>query len=509
MKRIFVPLLVLALALLPSAAPLLAADYTLEEKLSLQLKNGSGLTAEAKFSVTPGSGFTFMDEASSVLLAALLDGSVLKLKHIKTAGTDRGRQETNLSLLRTEEELAWFRYAEDRSVAVFSSSLLGTQTYAGARGDGLIADLALGGSAEWPDMLPILLTLMTADNEWSVRAAPLMQPYLSRLSIWLQSFTAISLERDVSGQPATRMTVEVTAPALKAQIKQLLMDLFKDADTLALLKEQLGARQAAYMDPGMLNAFLSAVDSLPLSGNIVADRLFDDKGTLVFNSVSLPMAGFRNMDTIDYVFTSKDEGEETSITVAFLPPADAQRGGRIRLNFSGSPLEDGSGGFNWSGALGVLPAEVSEEGFAVEAEDAEPVEKVWSFRLFVLAGEEIYDLPSDRSSREYEVSLAIVPPDGAGAQHLSVKAEMNSGSNTRSATKFSADITLEDQETGASIVARVEGASVPPWSIAVLDPSLSVRLDRLSSAQFVQIREQMQKTLEQSFAALTSALPIR
>ncbi len=508
MKRFFALLLALVAALPFLSAPSLAADYTLDEKLVLQLKNGSGLNATASFGITPGARFTAFDEATNALLGALLNGNALNLRYIKTAGTNKGRQELSLSFKKAETEAAWFRYAEDGAFAAFSSSLLGAETYLSAKGDGVIAGLAAGSPSAWPDVLPVLYTLITADNEWSSRAGASLQAYTSRLGIWLQSFTAINTERDAAGQPATRTKIVVPAPAVKAQIKQLLMDFHRDAELASLLKEQLSAREAAaWLEPGMLNAFLSAVDALPLSGDLGVDRLFDNKGALVYSSVSLPMAGFRNIDQVTSTFTAGEGGGETEITVVFLPPEGGSGGAEVSLRYTGGALADGAGASSYSGTLAIFPAEGYGEGFAVEGGDAQAREKTWSFHLYFRSGEESYDPASDRSAREYEATLAVIAgPGGAAAQHLSMKAQLNSGSNSRSATKFTADLSWEDQETGAAMTARIEGSSVPPWAVPALDAPLAIRLDQLSAGQLLLLREQLAAALSRNFAALAAGL---
>ena len=70
MKKRLIPL-VLALLMLCSVA--LASEYTpLDEKLKLQVRNGSGLTATLSFEASYGAQMSAVDTATNAMLGALL-----------------------------------------------------------------------------------------------------------------------------------------------------------------------------------------------------------------------------------------------------------------------------------------------------------------------------------------------------------------------------------------------------------------------------------------------------
>ena len=97
MKRL-IALLLLAATLL-AALPALGADYTLDEKLFKQVKDGSGLRATLKTQKTGGA-FSVLDPATNAALNALLPGAELSLRFLSGVGTLKGQEELELNLLK-------------------------------------------------------------------------------------------------------------------------------------------------------------------------------------------------------------------------------------------------------------------------------------------------------------------------------------------------------------------------------------------------------------------------
>ena len=96
MKRTIASLL--AALLLLSAFSAFAAEYTLDQKLHMQLRDGSGLKATVKFIMPPGSQMSALDPATNTLLGALLPAAQLDIRYIRGAGALKGQEDTTITL---------------------------------------------------------------------------------------------------------------------------------------------------------------------------------------------------------------------------------------------------------------------------------------------------------------------------------------------------------------------------------------------------------------------------
>ena len=74
--------LILALVLLTPLA--LAVEYTpLDQKLMLQVRNGSGLTGTLTFDASKGAQMSALDPATNTMLSSLLPGSTMDVRFLR------------------------------------------------------------------------------------------------------------------------------------------------------------------------------------------------------------------------------------------------------------------------------------------------------------------------------------------------------------------------------------------------------------------------------------------
>ncbi len=504
--------LAVAILLLAASGGALAQDQSLDWKLKMQLLNGSGLKGTAGFTVTPGLRMTALDDTASALLSALLPGATLEVNYIRGASRNVGQEDLSLLLRRDQTQLADLRYTTDGVLEALNSSLFGAARYASSKGDGVIASLLMGPPGRWPGMERILLALATADNAWNFRAEAALKPYSDALSLWLQSYTTITSGKNAAGQTITGNALSVPADALKHEMKQLLAMAYQDTTLMPLLKEQLTAREAAaYLQPSMLPALSAAIDALPITQAMTVTRTYDLSGAVILDDISLPLGGAGGVSDLHYRFTSDGAGQNESLIELRLAPRDARntQGDQYSLSLRGGPLPDaleGAQTSSYSGSLILRPEAQVSAGFTVST-PAPVLEKQFDFTLFMDYAGEVVDPSTKASTRDYEITLLLKPIgfDSVSDQSVSLKVQLASGADSRSATKFTGSLVWQDQGTQAAVTANISGASAAPWAIPTVAGTGALRLDTMTSAQLAAQKSQLQSALQLSLITLSQA----
>lgn len=503
MKRCFALLLTAALLLVSLSA--LAAEYTLDEKLFKQVKDGSGLNLTLKLEKTDGT-FSVLDAGTNTLLSALLPGAELGLRHFSGVGLMKGKQETELTLQKAGQQMLQLNLKKDGQFEQLTSSLIGASRYVDRQEGGLLMALLTGKDSTWPGVENMLFKLNTADSTWQGKVAKKLEAYSLKLTVYLQAYTKTESLRNAQNQLQTKVSVSVPPLQLKAQIKQLLLDVYSDAELLALLSEQLDAReQAAYLQPAMMNSFFAALDSLPLSENMVNERLLDQAGQVVENKLVLPLGGAQGLDRVVYLFTASAEGGQTALTLEYQPQNKENKVGRVvSLVYQGGQTAL-SEEISYTGTLSIQP-EAGTGAFTVDAAEGDVPATVYGFNLLYAPGEEVVDRVAQSSTKDFEVALRLSPQGdpALAAQMIKAKITLKSRLNSRSATFITGSLTWQDEGSAAQIKADISGNTAAPWAVAPIDPAGATRLDSLNAAQRQTLSQQLQASL---LSALTSLLP--
>ena len=505
MRKLTALLLSALLAL--SCLPGLAAQYTLDEKLFKQVKDGSGLRAVIKFEKTGGA-FSVLDAQTNALLGALLPGAELSLRSLRGVGTLKGQEETELILTRAGQALASFHWLKDSQFEQLSSSLLGASRYVDRRDGGALLALLTGQDPAWPPAEGVVFRLNTAESTWQGEAANKLEAYQVKLTLWLQGFTKTESLRDAQNRPQTRVTITVPAPQIKSQVKQLLLDVYNDAQLMALLAREMDDRQeAAYLQPGMLNSFFQALDKLPLEGSLVSERLLDANGQVIENKLVLPLGGARGISRVLYTEIVKPEGTQITLTLEHSPKnAQNQKGAVSSLVFTGGQTA-GTEEYTYAGTLSLQP-EAGSDAFTVDAAEGDVVARVYGFNLMYAPSAEVVDQVAGSSTRDVEFLLRLTPQGepAQGAQVIRAKATLQSRLNSRSATYFTGTLTWLDEGSQAQIKADFSGNSAPPWAMAAIDPNGAIRVDTMTAAQLKTLGLQVRTTLEKGLTAALARL---
>ena len=343
MKRT-IALLLSALLALSASSALGSEVMTLDEKLALQLQNGSGLIVAADFSASSDLDLSVLDEQMNTLLKALLPGSRLDIKRVQGAGSgNRGKEDMTLTLSRAGAPLADLRHTSDGVLESFTSSLFGGKSYASARGDGLLLDLLMDRGTAWPGLERAIYAVYGADLEWRKQADAQLKAVSDKLSLWLQGYTRVSTERDAQNQLITVNTITIPMADLKARMKTLLADLYANRTLSGLLREVMtSAESAAYLEPSMLQGFSAAIDRLPVSGNVSISRRYNAAGRTLLDDMTLPMGGTRGVESLHYrMEAAGSDSDKTLLEIAMQPKAAGQsQGSFYSLSLEGGPVAD-------------------------------------------------------------------------------------------------------------------------------------------------------------------------
>lgn len=491
LKRI---LSLFAAAILALGCTALATEYTLDEKLKLQIENGSGLKAELKFS-SEGGDLSVLDSTGNALLKAL-NGTLLSLQYLRGAGRQKGAEDTKLTLVKGDKQMASYTYRKDGLMESFATSLLQDKLYADVALGGTAAQLLSGQDAAWPSVENLILKLNMADATWQAAAKAKLDAFGAKLTLWLNGFSKTAT--GVNGA-AVKTEIRIPAADFKAELKALLKDFFADKDLQTLLNEQFSPREAAaYLQPSLEEGLSAAIDALPLTGEITATRAFDLKGVLRENKFSLPFAGLRGMESLQYSFLAPEgEAEKTSVKIIMQKQdSSAQTGAQWTLDLSAQTektLTQYEGKLNFEPEIGAKEAK-----------------KPWGleFSLWWKAEPEIQSEDKSASSRDFSAELRLTPK-GEGAakpQEISMKLKLDSPANSRAATRFAGQITWAEAEDDSKVTVEVNGSTTAPWAIPAVDLTTAVRLDKLEEKELTALAAEWKSALPLSLAALILSL---
>ncbi|MDD4079946.1 MAG: hypothetical protein PHP02_00855 [Eubacteriales bacterium] len=506
--------LLLSALMLLAALPALAQEYTLDEKLIKQVQDGSGLRAAITFEKTGGA-LSLLDAAANAALNVLAQGSVLEIRYLSGVGTLKGKEDLEITLSRGTQPLADLRYLKDTQLEALTSTLLSGVGYADVRDGGVLLALMTGQDVVWPPVEGVLIKLNTAESTWQAAAGRKLDAYTAKMSLWLQGYTQTSTQRDEANNLLTRIDISIPPEPLKSQIKQLMLDVYNDAELLALLAQELDGRQAAaYLQPGMMNSFFTSLDQLKLSGNVESSRVFDREARLVESRLALPLGGARGITRLTHEYSLDADAAETNTWRLDMRPENEENttGAVHLLTYAGGSLADAPESQAYTGSYSFTP-EAGQAGFTVDEGQTPAVALAYNFNLFISPGEEVMDPATRRSIREDEITLVLTPQgeDAPAAQSFQLKMRLESGERTNSATSFKGTLTWQDQETEGLLTAAINGTSAPPWQIPDVALTGLTRVDTMTQTQLDALGEQVQQTLEsaltQLLLRLTAPLP--
>lgn len=448
MKRAIALLLALLLGTVCLSAG--AEDYTLVEKFYRQ-------ATESAFTGT----ITFQAEgvregAEWALLKMLAPQLSLEVKH----SYYRGEGQADARLLRKNEESGAISLIYNDELMGLRSTLLSDSEIWYTAAKNWDAEELLTTDSQWPPLWRAMLRVAVADADWRTKAERYLTSYETKLGVWLNSYAAVTTG-DQEQITYSELTCSIPPQAVKAQIKQMLVDFFGNEELLALLREVFTAQEAAaYLQPSMQSAFFTMLDSLELSGNVEITRRVDTAGKTLLDSITLPFGGQQKLSSLTITVEAVQTGE------CWMVAADLQDGGQIALTCTQGE------GTHFSGVLSV-------------ADGQEATEERFDYELLIEQGEEQYTLATDVTQQRFAASLTLKPQGDSDklppAQSLTLEADLSSGSSQRSATKLEATLIWADLDANASVSVALSGKTAAPWAVDSLSGVQGMRLDQLES----------------------------
>lgn len=279
MKRFFA--LLLTCVMLFSCA--CAEDYTVAEKLYKQLWAGSGfsglLTLEVDSPafkttrpVTADAYYIYVRETEGVEAEHRLD---LTLKDGENALSAAYAQLQNGKLSFQADVLSpdWFT--------------LDTAAHSESAAQAVSSAIAQTGA---PALAKLLLAGASALHENAALEAAL-EPYLTRIDLWIEGFRQDAVLSKLDDETTVMQLNYLLNPAaIKAQVKQLVVDVLNDEKLLPLLSEAMGGEKAEiYLNPALQSWYFDAVDSLPFPGDLTLNRTLSMAGETMDLHLSLPL----------------------------------------------------------------------------------------------------------------------------------------------------------------------------------------------------------------------------
>ena len=459
MKRIIGILLVLFIATaLTGTLADTPTDYTIEEKLSSQLRS-SGVRGSVSLEVSGEEAPFFLDGDTWALVGRIAGTMGIDFESTVRLAAFADRSLT-VSIKKDGSEAGVIKGFIDGETLAFHSDLINAAAWYSLPSDTDPAALLFPvGDGEWPGPWRMLYAVYTAPDDWAARASQTASSYMTKLAIWLQNYQTISTETD-NPDSAISMRCEIPVKDAVTEMKQLLVDVYNDQAMLALFKELFTIEEsAAYLEPGMRGIIFNALDALKADGSILIEREYDYQGIILKDAVSLPFAEdfFLSGLTVDLGTDEKllsgsyrADGDIYPFEITLTGPDDGLYSGTVRLEYP-----------------------VPDRGFDVE-EDALP-EGFFSaaFSLTVDEGEETYDRQKDLCERKFLYTLILRTEDDSSVQmntlSASVSLSLSSESRKTAPTTVACSLTLTDRETESGVTLDMAMTTVARWQPDGLD----------------------------------------
>lgn len=281
MKRI--ASLLLAVCLLCPFAAQATEDYTVAEKLLKQLWAGSGfsgtLTAEVQSQTGTSTAKPIVLDADYIYVRETEESTAEHRLDVTLRDGEDDRTAAHVQLKDGAISLQadvigedWYRYAPAQEETPMQAAL------AQLRNDavGQTAQTALA-----------LLPMLQQDGA----LASALESYLTRIDVWMEGYREEAvLDKTADGMTTMQVRYTVPSAAIKAQMKQLVLDTLADEKLLLALYEAFDGETARYyFNPVLQNWYFEVIEALPLTGCITLSRTVSFAGDVLETSLSLPL----------------------------------------------------------------------------------------------------------------------------------------------------------------------------------------------------------------------------
>ncbi len=279
MKR----LISLLLACMLLAAPAMAEDYTVAEKLYKQLWAGSGFSGTLSVEVE--------SEGFKTARPITADADYI---YVRDTEEDTAAHRLDLTLMDGENATsAAYAQFKDGKLSFQADVLspdwftLDMNSQTQQAGEAVQQALSQTGMPALADTLLMGAAALRENDE--LKAA--LEPYLTRIDVWIEGYRQDAVLSKLNDDTTLMQVNYVLGPAaIKAQVKQLIVDLLNDEKVLPLMAEAIGEEEAnLYLNPALQDWYFEAVDSLPFPGDLTLSRTLTMTGETTELHLSLPL----------------------------------------------------------------------------------------------------------------------------------------------------------------------------------------------------------------------------
>lgn len=279
MKRFFALLMACMLLVLPACAE----EYTVAEKLYKQLWAGSGFSGVMNVEID--------SEAFKTARPITVDADYI---YVRETAEDTAAHRLDLTLMDGENATsAAYAQLKDSRLS-FQADVLSPDWFTlDAVGQTESAEKAVKEALSQTGVPALAETLAmgAAALRGNDQLTAALESYLTRIDVWIEGYRQDAvLSKLDDGSTVMQVNYVLTPPAIKAQVKQLIVDLLNDETALPLLSEAMGQEMAEkYLNPALQSWYFEAVDSLPFPGDLTLSRTLTMTGETVDLHLSLPM----------------------------------------------------------------------------------------------------------------------------------------------------------------------------------------------------------------------------
>ncbi len=485
MKKIVSLLLALCLCL-ALCAPALAteADYTVAEKLLKQLEYGSGFEGT----------LTLSAEGEGALVTAKPLTFDVTCIHVLPSATAQVEQRYTLTLRDGDQALSGAELSLRGGQAYLRADLLGDAWYApdGGEGTDAIADGAgsLLQSSALPGLIGFALSAMSTLPSADAELDKVMEEYRTKLDLWIEGYRQSAvLGKLEDGTTTMEVNYDIPPAAIKAQLKQMVLDALDDDALLEKLRAALPEAEAdRLLDPMQQNYYFYAIDELPIAQSLTIARKVSLKGDTLSLSILLPL-------------TDSKAGEATLRYDRTAGEGDLPEENVIRLESGNASVRLAYRQYRTMADLTVFQGTLLREprGASAYAVGADTPAKALSATFSVSCQETSGRNDEGKDQLAYDISLSVDPeytPDDADdepAEPTDAQREqyvafpsmegtlkLAFASNQAKAASTSVTLALALEAAGRTFHVDFDGKTKRLWTPTAFDPSAATAWGTLS-----------------------------
>lgn len=480
MKRRLVLCLI---ALMVCLAPFLGAmatgvDYTIADKLLRQIEAGSGFrgTLTMELNAPEGSG----DKATITTKPVSLDVSYIAVKPNEIGNTPG---EKRLTLSTTETEDAKAQTLAQLSISggqVLLSGLMPDEGWL-SLGDSeksaisAAADTALS-DTPMPALIGYLAPMLLLNEGDSWELEDTLDAYLTKVDLWLEGYReSTEMGKLSDGTTTVEVSYQIPAPAIKAQLKQLIMDALADVGLTTILASHMSKDDASLLlNPRLQDFYFDAVDDLPISGMMVVDRAYTLTGETLRLSISLPMYDKTAGAVTAKYERAKGENDQPDMEKLTL------EGEKQRLALSYTAYQTLTG-------VTVYQGSILRQGIG---EDEARKLLALSFSLTHQSVTSVGEEGKDELKHDFELSIAPDTSVTASGEReeitpLDIKASLlfSGRSANNVATELTMNATVSSDTLPQTMTISLTGKTVTPWTPEKISGQSIATLSAMTSEQ--------------------------